>query len=267
MKRILLFTLLMAATTYISAQNSSIFSLKNWKIKKIGVTMGIEQDMVNGMNADFFMKQMIGNSSTELSNTFQFDDANVYSMVCENPHIHVDLTLQTPLLKNWEVRFGAIAVFNRIDGITYQNHSGNFEYLSLESFSNEVALEAAVLKTLPLWDGRINLHGGLGTNFGYTFGNSMYVWGSSDFTVNETGFNNVNQTQANALLEDYNNHYALKDGINQRLYGQIGMDFVLFGCVGLGVEYRRGYGYRMHGGDATLTSLNSTALTMRYHLK
>ena len=87
MKKMFLLLAVIGLCNTINAQ-----SLFNMKIKKFGISASYDKDMINDINADYFMKISKDGVYNDLSE-MNFEDKDIASMVCENPgkitNIHV----------------------------------------------------------------------------------------------------------------------------------------------------------------------------------
>lgn len=274
MKRVLLLVCLCAFTTQLSAQN--FFNLGNWKIKKVGVNLGMDMDMLTNISEDYFLGLVSGAPNYDYSE-FEFNTENVYQEVCENPNIRMEMTLVSPDFKGVEWRFGANAIINRIDAITYTNHDGyynftNSQYLNFNSYGHEVSLESTVLKSYSFLYDIFRIHGGIGTNVGYAFGNSLDIYGSgvthTASNINYGNIDEVNNTVSSPSYQHYYDYYNLPNGINQRIFLQLGGTVSIMDRLDLGLDIRRGIGYRgVFGAPLAFTMLNAFNFSLRYDLK
>ena len=271
MKRLLLLSVIVLSTMQLSAQK--FFSMGSWQIKKAGIHLGMDMDMLSqGLNHEYFFsmsKDKPNNDFTSMS----FDDGSMYSMVCENPNIRLEMSLVSPYFKNTEWRFALNTIINRIDAISYYNSDGygNSDYLSFNSYGNELSLESVLLKSIPFMK-VFEIHGGVGTNIGFSFGNSLSVYGSSsDYTADQVNFNNLNEisnTVSNSNYDYFSEYYNLSNGINQRAFLQAGASVTVFNRIEMGIDVRGGLGYRGNfGAPVAFTMLKALSLSAKYVLK
>ena len=224
----------------------------NWQIKKAGIHLGMDMDMLNqGLNHEYFLSMSKEQTNSDFESMSFSNDNDMYSMVCENPNIRLEMSLVSPYFKNTEWRFALNTIINRIDAISYYNSDGygNSDYLNFNSYGNELSLESVLLKSVPFMK-FFEVHGGVGTNIGYSFGNSLDIYGSSsNYTANQLNFNNLNEvsnTVSSPSYEYFSEYYQLNNGINQRAFLQIGASVTVYNKIELGFDIRRGYGYRGH---------------------
>ena len=272
MKRLLLLTIMFVGAMQLSAQ--SFFNLSHWQVKKAGMHLGIDFDMLNNnLHQDYFLS----NTSEEIRNNFSdinYSSSDIYQDICENPNLRFEVSLASPYFSNTEWRFGVNAIFSRMDAITYQNydnHFGSSDYLSFNSYGNELSLETVVLKSLPFMS-VFEVHGGVGTNIGFSYGNHLSIYGSgSDLTVSNTNFSNLNEVnnQVNSSSYEYfSDSYRLNNGINQRAYLQVGGSMTLLKRLELGMDIRQGVGYRgTFGAPVAITRLSAFSLSAKYVLQ
>jgi hypothetical protein len=271
MKRYLLLSTLFICSIQLSAQ--SFFNLNNWEIAKVNLHFGMDKDMLKDMHQDMFLdmakEEILFNYSS-----LEFDNTDMYSMICENPNIRLEASLSSPVFKNTEWRIGLNAIINRIDAITYsnpRNYYGDSDYLNFNNTSNEISIESAVLKSLSLGK-RFSLQGGIGANVGYSYKNRLDIWGSAlNLSANQVTYSNlgeVSETISSSNYEYHNDSYSLRDGVSQRAYLIAGANFRVLKRVELGFDIRRGYGYRaIFGSPVATTKLHAFSLSAKYKFK
>ncbi len=270
MKNLLLTVLILLLTTPLFSQNLPVPT--KWKIKKIGVSLGIERDMISNLDGNYLID--IGkNVSATLPNGTKLD--NMYGGVCENPHIRLTVALEVPHLKNTEFQLGVNAFFNRYDGAYYWGD--NFfdsvteyydaDYISVDLFSHELGLEAALVKRLS-FGSFLNLYGGVGTNLGYSIGDELHISGNNLQSVNKNSDrSNADIFTGTTYREETYHSFAAKDAFHQRLFLQAGAGFVLFKRLELGIEYRGGLGYKAtFNGPTKGTKLHSIGASAKWIL-
>jgi len=269
MKKLILLGAFACFFTSIQAQTKT---LGPFLVKKIDVVAGNEQDRLNDMGADYFMNQ-IKNPNFTLRNV-EMSDQDIVSGVCENPHWRFGVTLVAPGLKALEWRNAIVWMPNRIDAVTYRtgdddywNNYQDSEYVNFSQTQSEIALESALSLNL-IHLGPFNLYGGVGSNAGFSYDNTIYVSGSN--VVRE----DINAGNASDVFNDsgaegfYNESYETKTNFNHRVFVQGGASVVLFRRVELGLELRRGVGYRVVGSAPTaFTNLMSAGFSARLLLK
>jgi len=278
-KIILLLSAALLITLSSFAGNTFIF--KKLKLKKVGIQMGVEQDLILGdkMSHKYFNSLVNDpNLNSALENRI---DANFskYSGVCENPHIQINLAYQLPK-PNHELHFNVLGVFNRVDGIYYNrlsSNTANYDYLNYDLYSSELGLEVnyVLKKELQLIKNvlGLNLYASGGANTGFQFENYLTISGTETIRDRQLG---VRLAQTDDVASDYtfetnerfNNSYRASNGINQRVFAGAGVGFVLFNRLELGINGKYGYGYRYHfSNDFAATNIRSYNLSAKWVLK
>ena len=274
MKNLLLTAALFAAATLcLSAQSTKL--LFGMPVKSVGVSMGIDEDRLSGIGAEYFLSQARDADMRALADEFDFTEQDVYSMICENPYFRIDVALAPRFTNNAELRLGVLGIFNRTDWVSYRNRieygDANTDYLNFSTYGNEVALEGTFLKST----GKkvFNLYGGLGTNIGYTFGNYGYVNGSKTITADDMQYSLRSAGGALEYMENndeayhsFHESFQLRNGLSQRVFVMGGMGMTLFQKFELALEGRYGRGYRLvKGTGAHGTELYSINVATRWH--
>ena len=258
-------------------------TLFGMNVKSIGASFGKDEDRLGNLNRDYLMGKVKGDLSTDLQRFEEVDieRLDAYGMTCENPHMRIDVALQPLMMPSAELRLAVVGIINRIDAVTYGTESTDGpswwyygdEYLSITEYSNELALEGAMLWQAPTKGTFLNVYGGAGMNLGATFGSALSFRGSQAMTVedNSLGFGEIADRNNNAFDDqdyEYFNEYKhdVKESFNHRLFLQGGIGFNFFRRFELGIEGRWGYGYRATGGTPLqLTNLRSVALSTRWN--
>ena len=269
MKDLLLIIIAILLTTPLFSQNLPVPT--KWKVKKIGISLGVERDMISSMDGQYLIS--IGkNVSTTLADGTTLNDMD--SGVCENPHLRVTIALEVPRLKNIELQLGFNAFFNRYDGAYYhddrflnQGSYDDYDYVSVDLLSHELGLEVAMVKRLNIAN-FLNLYGGVGTNLGYSIGDELNINGNKLQSVDKNADRSHTDIFNGTTYHDHNYHsFEAKDAFHQRLFIQAGTGFVLFKRLELGIEYRGGFGYKgTFGGPAKGTRLHSVGATAKWIL-
>ncbi|MEM0994931.1 MAG: hypothetical protein AAGI49_18005 [Bacteroidota bacterium] len=249
--------------------------LGKFPIKTFYANFGWDEDLLSNMSSDYF--QDMARTPNARLEAMNIHNVEVYSMICENPNIEIGVTLELP--RNLELSLGAAAMFNRVDGITYdwrsvQNWDAN--YMNYSSYADEYALDVALNKRIAvaLWRNKlgnapINLYIGAGTNAGFITNNRMYAYGSSSYTVVDFSYDNSDQLVENVIgnesYDHFNDEVELRNGFTQRIYGQGAVGITFLRRLELGLEGKYGYGYRVIGGaGAKTTNLRSIGLFARW---
>lgn len=258
-------------------------TLFGMNVKSVGVSFGKDEDRLGDLNRDYLMGKVKGNLSTDLQRfeAVDIDRLQAYGMTCENPHLRVDVALQPLTMPNAELRLAIVGIANRIDAVTYGTESttgsrwwhNSDEYLSITEYSNEFALETALLWQAPTKGTFLNVYGGAGMNVGATFASALSFRGSQRLTVadNSLGFGEIADRNNDAFSDQDYEYFSefesdVKESFNHRLFLQGGIGFNLFRRFEIGVEGRWGYGYRATGGTPLqVTNLRSLALSTRWN--
>ena len=274
MKKLL--SLSFAMCLAMSAFSQSVPS--KWAVKKFGISLGYDEDMIKDLEYSYILSTAKGLEDSQYAD-MDYAPTDMYGGVCENPNLRLDVTLGVPGMKNMDLNLAFLGVFNRYDGVYYNNYDyqsndfdwdNDLEYMSINSYGSELGLEVSMVKNLNFL--RIfNIHGGLGTNVGYAIGHEVNIDGMNQGTVLQDmdrpldrivmGQNNVD--------EYYYDTFDGKDGISQRAFVTAGMGITFFKRVELGLDYRGGIGYRKtFGTDSTkMTKLNGVSLYAKWVLK
>ena len=265
MKKLLLLSVTIFICTSTFAQNSGVPS--KFKVRSFGISFGSEMDMLDGLDHNYLMstaknsQQSVFNPSGGNAGSFDY-----YGAVCENPYVRFTVGLDVPGVKNGELNLSAVGVFNRLDGTTYTNSQN--EYISYNSFSNEIAAEATLDKRFTLCRS-VNFYLGAGTNIGYIYGGELTIEGNTNVENVDEAMNRSFSDIVAGKISSENTYefYEQKDGLNQRLFAHFGFGLLVLKRIELGLDVRCGIGYRAIGGAETkTTSLNSSGLSLKWIL-
>lgn len=242
------------------------------QVKKWGISMGMEQDMLDNISHEYLLSTAKG--APDIS-AFSDTPLTFYTGTCENPHLRLDLVLAPSFMRNAELHLSALGIFNRVDGATYYqyNENGSSDYLSFYGYGHELGIETALVKTAKL--GPLRFYGGAGGNLGYSFANNVNVHGSTtatveDISIRSSGFGTAMENldawiQQESITDEY---YKGKDGFHQRVFLKAGLGISFFKRVELGFDIRKGLGLREYvGAGLKGTNYTSVAFTMKYLLK
>lgn len=271
---------LLFCSASVSAQSfaTKLFSKSTkWQVKRVGITFGVDQDMISGLDDQHLISLMDADAKSHYAD-IDFDEQYKYAGICENPHLRLSLSLVSSSMPNTEVNLAVNAIFNRNDGVSYYNHDdklGSTSYLSFDAYGSELNADISIVKSKTLLN-TFRFYGGLGTNLGYAFDNSLSINASDyrtvlDYSLLETG-QIVTPSSIDFMpdQEDYFEYYQrhnVSDGISQRLFAQAGMSIIAFRRLELGLEGRLGYGYRLHfGRNFTGVRHQSLGFTARWIL-
>jgi len=235
MKKSLLFVALFAFTFSFQAD-------AQMKIKKFGVSLGQDWDMLPGLSAESLLQKTDGRLSSEIQPYFDLDDSYQYSSACDNPNVRLTLVFEPQQLNNVELHTSGVFIFNRMDAVyLYDNDDTGYKHLDIVSHGNEIDIEGVLIKKVPVFGflnfKALNLYGGVGANMGYQFGNYLSVWGSeNEYRPGRWG----NFQESDYISDDKN----INDGVSARVFGHAGFGLTLFRRVELGFEGRYGAGLR-----------------------
>jgi len=270
MKSRILLLFCIAISTLLSAQSTGVPT--KFKLKKIGITFGIEEDMINGLDYNYLVATAKGNPGAELAG-MDFSQDYFSGGVCENPHIRITAALEVPGMRNTELNVALLGIFNRLDGSFYESNGqmeNEFEYVGVSSIGNEIALESSLVKR-KTFKKFLNVYGGGGINLGYNFGGNLFANGMRQNTVDQNTSRPLGDIVNGEFPTDenyFNESYQLKDGISNRAFLQAGVGFVLFRRFEIGLDFRYGIGYRATFDAPTKrTNLNSLAISTRWVFK
>ncbi|MEM9929190.1 MAG: hypothetical protein AAF840_05190, partial [Bacteroidota bacterium] len=160
----LVFALICGFSTDISAQGLRI---GGFKLKKIGASIGQDQDMLGDMSAAYFISTA---QSGMLQNDYSQLDllpSDTYSMICENPHLRLNATWESVAFPKLEFGTNLLLVTGRIDAMDFRSSDGETN-LYVNQYSNEIALEPTL--GYRLGNGPFNITAIIGGNLGYHWG-------------------------------------------------------------------------------------------------
>ena len=265
MKPFVCFVAALLISPFLFAQSSPS---PTWKIKKFGISMGEDMDMLRNMDQAYFLDMVAGEGIPSYSGyTASYQD--VYSSICENPHLRAELVLEPARWKNTEVKIGILGVFDRIDAMSFQKTSEegtSTDYVNFSAVGHEVGLELSLQKYVQFLNA-FRLYGGAGSHIAYSFGNTLSISQSSYQTVEDLSFWE-SEFDPEVGYEDSYEYYDLKNGIHQRLFLQGGASVTIFKRVEWGLVYRMGFGYRQPlGSSMQFTKLQSASMMLNYVLK
>ena len=239
---------------------------KKWKLKKIGLSVGFDRDMINNMDHSMFAKAIKGDTHLDFEN-ITFGKEDVQSMICENPNIRLEATLLPPFKVNSEIRFSLNFIQDRIDAINYWDKQGSSLYF--DTNTDELSAEASLLFKLPL--GRsFHLYGGPGMNIGKTFGTTACISGQNvRIRLNETLRDGTTPSDPQFVdYEDYHDCFDLRNSLHTRAFAHFGFGWTLFKRIELGYEWRYGIGGKVTPGAGIHgTTLNSSSFAIRYVIR
>lgn len=234
------------------------------KIKKFGISIGQDWDMLPGLSTDMLLRKTDSRTANDIQPFLNSAYSYQFSGYCENKNFRLSLVLEPQRLKNVELHTSGVFIFDRMDGVHfYDSHDNGYSNLNFTLHGNEVDVEAVLLKKVPVlgFMGKkfLNLYGGIGSNLGYQFGNYMSV-------------NSYSSTRPDRDSDDWDREYTqsydnINDGISARVFAQAGLGVTFFRRVELGFEVRYGAGFRHYfATDTDFTNLHSAAFNLKYVL-
>jgi hypothetical protein len=243
-----------------------------WKLKRISLTMGQDQDMLRGMDSGYFMQGVSERSIYNFDN-LPVEEEYVQSMTCENPQLRLTFSLLPPNLKNTEIQVSAMGIFNRIDAVhmatpTELQDEYGYQTLNFDLTTHEFGLETSILKRLPI--GRtMNIYLGGGGNVGYITGGNLCTYGQNLSLTSDNSVNfRVDDNDGMETMDYYSECMAYNNGISGRVFGHIGIGFLIAQRVELGLNWRRGVGVRAISDlDRKGTTLHSFGLSAGWVLR
>lgn len=264
MKQLLLGLSLLLLTIPLSAQ-------RGLKVKKIGIRLGIENDIIKNLDYEYMLSTAKGLELTDFAD-LEFSPKDYEKGYCENPNVSIDMTLGIPRWSSLDLNITASAVFNRYDGVRYRNNNRveatrGSEYLRISSYSREAAMELSLIKSYKVFNWW-HLNAGAGTNLGYGFGDKVNVNGVTNNDVEKENRSYGDIWTGKDYAEYNYSNLEMRDGFNNRIFAQLGTSFTFFKRIELGIDWRRGIGVKtMFGAGFKQTRLRATYINIRYVLK
>lgn len=234
------------------------------KIKKFGVSIGNDWDMLPGLSTDMLLKKTDSRTAQDIQPFLNSANSYQSSGFCENRNFRLSLVLEPQRWKNVELHTSGVFIFDRRDGMHFYEYNGNStSNLNFTLHGSEIDVEAVLLKRVPVFgflDRQfLNLYGGIGSNLGYQYGNYMSV----------DSYRSIRPDRDNG---DWDYEYAysydnINDGVSARVFAQVGVGVTFFRRIELGFEARYGAGLRHYFlTDTDFTNLHSTAFNVKYLL-
>lgn len=269
MKKTIL-SLLVLSLTFLTLQAQSLLG-QQWKLKRVGVHLGQDQDMLSVMDYDYFI------SSLRTSPGFDFSDIgaterHTYSMLCENPHLRLNAGFQHAAIPELELGLSLVGIFNRIDEVVYATPGTNYwdedrQELSFTQFGNEIAFEPTL--SYRLQKGAWALTGVLGGNVGYHFGNWLDIQGRN-ITICEDVVSfreGIDEPECETIDYLYESGQQ-RNGFSGRLFAEFQASFTIARRMEMGMMFRRGVGFRTVNQSPTVgTNLHSGGVFMKWTLR
>jgi len=126
-----------------SSLTAQRLGIGGFKLKKVGASIGQDQDMLGDMSASYFLSTA---RSGDLHNDYSQLDllpSDTYSMICENPHLRLNVTWEHDRFSNLEFGTNLLLVTGRIDAMEFRDEDYT-NYLTINQYSNEVAVERGI---------------------------------------------------------------------------------------------------------------------------
>ena len=236
-----------------------------YEFASFGASFGVDEDRVRGMDADYFFRSAGVEAAPRLRELI--DASEVYSMVCENPMLRVDVSLRD---RAKELRLGLYGIFHRLDGIS---HFGGSGYYDLETIGHELGLEGAHLWRSNLWR-HFHAYGGAGVQLGYGFGTKLHGYTSAVSTLEDISFRaNGGDVVSNQQLEDtyvgYDDYgqFDVPNALHGRAFAVAGLAFDICDRLEFNTEGRFGYGFRQNAEAGAATQLRSWTMGLRWNVR
>lgn len=253
-------SLCVAISSQISAQGLRI---GGFQLKKVGASIGQDQDMLGDMSAAYFISTAQSGSLQNDYSQLDLLPSDTYSMICENPHLRLNATWESIALPRLELGTNLLLITGRIDAMEFRSPDAA-TYLNVQQYSNEIAVEPTL--GYRLGNGPFHITGIIGANVGYHWGElNMYgnVQVCDDNTVK---FRDAAGTNCSV---DYIDEYVpTTTGMSTRVFAEAKFSFQIARRVELGAHLRRGAGFRFAENAATQnTTLHSGGVSMAWVLR
>jgi len=220
----------------------------------IGLTVGGDIEMPLDLNHNYLLNTA---EDSDISvEHLPFDDGELTRMDCDNGTSRFTFSFATGKTSDAEVRFSVLSIDSRIDMVRY-NLPDPDQYLEVSATNQEVALEGVYLKRDKV-NRTFTFYYGIGMNMGYSHGGEVKVKGY---------LRDAQLTDDPEVAQEIEYTFEQKDGINQRLFAQGGLGIQVFKSFELGLNFRKGIGYRAtFDGPLKVTRLKrSIGMTQRYN--
>jgi len=212
------------------------------KIKGGSLYRGVEQDMVFGLNSNYFNDLSSHDFSDQMFRA-GVDEAYFHSGICENMHYRAELLLAPKTSTNTEIRLSMSYIPNRVDMLSYYNDE---HYLNMSSYNDEVSVGLSYMKYVNLGKA-FRLYGGIGTNIGLIHNHRLYLDGDLTMSTADVGILNTGSDAIPVFDENDGYVFSYEDGpsgISQRVFLKAGVALRIANRVELGLNANYGVGYR-----------------------
>jgi hypothetical protein len=227
-------------------------------IKKLTISQNFENDMLKGMDFDYFNGLLPADNEFNFrSDQFQKDQIN--SMSCDNAGVTLEITLSAPQAEWLEWRLGGQYITDKIDAVTYNNTMNDEmgDFVTFNSSFSEAGVHTAVVANLPLKF--LRWYAGFGGNMTHSFDKDLCVFGSDNITADNISFQNVTDVRNDVMDESYGfaaKCYDVQNHLSTHMYFVTGGGIVILQTVELGMEMYAGTGIRARGAS----NLNATGI-------
>lgn len=266
MKKIYLLSILFFCVLSLSAQHllPSERPMKKSTIKNFSIALGTEMDMIYGLSQEQLVSMINGIPRFEYE-TLEFTDKDLESMICENPTLSISMGIQPRSFKNGYFEVSARAIWDRVDFVSYHKeiiHQGRpySSHIDFNSRSNEANVGLAYIHHLKALK-TFGLRFGVGTNIGYSFGNSMTVSGSN-VKIQGQEIDNGGNPLETVMHEQFRDSYMMKNSLYNRVYAEGGLDITIMNKVTLGAVCRLGYGARTTFGNGEIDGIKNQSIRL-----
>lgn len=220
----------------------------------IGLTVGGDIEMPLNLDHKYLLNT--AEDSDINVDHLPFDEGELTRMDCDNGTSRFTFAFSPGGSSDAEFRVSLLSIDSRIDMVRY-NLPEPDQYLEVSATNQEVALEGVYLKRDQV-NRTFTFYYGVGMNMGYSHGGEVKVKGY---------LRDTQLTDNPEVAQEIEYTFKQKDGINQRLFAQAGMGIRVFKSFELGLNFRKGIGYRASfDGPFKVTRLKrSIGMTLRYN--
>lgn len=262
---------LLFLSAFLFTLQAQSFIGKQWNLKRVGVHLGQDQDMLSVMDYSYFLGSLRNQPGFDFSD-IGATEQHTYSMLCENPHLRLNANFQHAAFPEIEMGLSLVGIFNRIDEVVYATPGTNYwdedrQELSFTQYGNEIAIEPTL--SYRSQKGAWALTGVVGTNLGYHFGNWLNINGRNiTICENTVGFREgIDEPDCETIDYLYESG-AQRNGFSARMFAEIQGSFTIARRFEMGMMLRRGIGFRTVNQSPTVgTNLHSGGVFMRWTLR
>ncbi len=214
----------------------------NWQVARFGVALGGDIDMPHGLDHEYLLST--GRDVDFDASDMPFSHGEMTRMNCDNGTFRIGLSISPLRSPNTELQFSLLDISGRIDLVHYEmgtEGAADYQWLEVNAENKETAVEVVYLKRDQSTK-LLSFNAGLGTNLGYSHSGKVHVKG----LMLDDGI-----TDSPANGQEFDLTYNQREGINQRLFLQAGMGIRFLKKMEIGMEFRKGLGYRASFGGPT----------------